>query len=316
MRQRIAPPRLRKGDCIGIIAPASAASSVEKIERGISYLERRGFLVKPGCVVERLLRADAPCGYLAASDDDRARELNQLFSDRSVRAVFSLRGGYGSPRLLRLIDYGLIKKNPKIFVGYSDITALHLALQARSGLITFSGPMVAVEMKDEMDPATEDHFWSMLMKPTKSISLTSETAKPRRVLPEKAHGILLGGNLTMIASLLGTKYTPRWDDAVLFLEDVGEKVYRIDRSMAQLGNASVLSKLRAVLLGYFTDITHDEPSLSLHDVWNHSLDPLRIPIFEDMQFGHAMPKVTLPHGALVTVDARKGIVVTAERVVS
>lgn len=156
----IKPPRLRQGDTIGVIAPASAPTSAEKIEKGVTYLEKMGYRVKPGKHIHELN------GYLAGPDSHRAEDLNGMFADPEIKAIIAVRGGYGSPRILDLIDYDLVRKNPKIFVGYSDCTSLHCAFLRQAGLVSFAGPMVAVEMFEGIDSFTEENFWRLLTDPS------------------------------------------------------------------------------------------------------------------------------------------------------
>lgn len=333
MRLRI-PKRLRPGDCIGIVAPASPASSAEKIQRGIRYLENSGYRITVGKSVEQTTsisdslvgatqrRAQSRSsirsarggrqfairnthGYLSASDQTRADDINAMFADRNVQAIFCTRGGYGSPRILSLLDYNLIRRHPKIFVGYSDITALNLAFHAKCNMISFAGPMVAVEMQTGMDAFTEKLFWEMLTEPKKKFTLTYPINHHVAALSKgKSSGTLLGGNLSMLTSILGTRYAPRFDDSILFIEDVGEKVYRIDRMLAQLRNAGVFEKTNGILLGNFTGITMDDPSLTLDEVFGNYFPGLRKPVISNFPFGHSLPKLTLPIGAVLKVDAK------------
>lgn len=351
MQLRI-PERLRKGDCIGIVAPGSPVLSPEKIYRGVNYLEKLGYKIKLGKSVEcqlnhpqsniisqtippqiNKLRSTPPTGeyelqiaingrrakshgYLAASDRTRADEINTLFADKDVQAIFCTRGGYGSPRILSILDYTLIRKNPKIFVGYSDITALHLAFLKKCRMITFAGPMLAVEMQSKMDTYTEEHFWNVLTRPSEIFSIHAPRENPMSHIVEgAAEGILLGGNLSMLLSLFGTQFLPRFDDAILFIEDVGEKVYRIDRMFAQLKNAGVLENVNGILLGNFSEITKEEPSLELDEVIRHYFSSLNKPVIINFPFGHAVPKATLAMGARVRMNARTHSVKIIQRVV-
>ncbi len=351
MQLRI-PERLRKGDCIGITAPGSPVSSPGKIYRGIDYLEKLGYRVKLGKSVECQLnhqqsniivqtiplqikksrnppptrdselqiaingRRAKSYGYLAASDRTRADDINTLFADKNVQAIFCTRGGYGSPRILPLLDYNLIRKNPKIFVGYSDITALHLAFLKKCRMITFAGPMLAVEMQSKMDTYTEEHFWNVLTRPSENFSIQSPRENPMSHLVKGAvEGILLGGNLSMLISLFGTQFLPRFDDAILFIEDVGEKVYRIDRMFAQLKNAGVFEKVNGMLLGNFSEITKDDPSYELDEVVHQYFSSMNIPVITNFPFGHSIPKATLPIGARVGMNTRTRSIKILQRVV-
>ena len=185
MANVLKPQRLQKGDLIGVISPASAPSSTEKIEKGVRYLESLGYRTRVG------KHAATVHGYLAGTDEERAADLNEMLNDRSVRAIIAVRGGYGTPRLLRLVDYRAAKRDPKIIVGYSDLTALQLALFRKTGLVTFSGPMVGVEMWEKIDPFTEEQFWRIMTSLAKIGTLTNPLEEPATALrPGRATGRL------------------------------------------------------------------------------------------------------------------------------
>lgn len=212
-QNQIKPKALKKGDVIGIVAPASPPSSHEKIIRGAEYLEKIGYRVELG---KNLF---AKRGYLAGYDVARANDINDFFGNKKIKAIFSLRGGYGTPRFLHLIDFNLIKNNPKIFVGYSDITALQLAIFKKTRLVTFSGPMVGVEMWKEFNRFSEDFFWQMLTSKKKlGVAKLQNEVKLNFRTKGIAKGILLGGNLALMNSILGTPYSPNYKDSILFLK--------------------------------------------------------------------------------------------------
>lgn len=274
----------------------------ERLVKGIAYLQSRGFQVKLGRSIyeER--------GYLAGGDQERARDLTDMFADSEVRAVFCTRGGYGTPRILDRLDFELIAGNPKILLGYSDITALQLALFARCGLVTFSGPMVAVEMGRGLDATTEDHLWQMLSSTSAPVKLT-EADDPLAVYhPGRARGRLLGGCLSLVCALLGTPYLPDFSGAILFLEDVGEEPYQIDRKLMQLRLAGVLNQVSGIVLGAFEDCQprSQAPSLSLEDVFRDLLCDLDVPVVSGLPYGHVEKKVTLPLGVEAVLDAEQG----------
>ncbi len=309
----IIPPRLRPGDCIGIVAPASPPLSEESLERGVAHLEGRGFRVKLG---RALAGKGGSTGYLAAPDRIRAGDLHAMFTDASVRAIFCARGGYGAARILPLLDYALVRKNPKILVGYSDVTALHLALFARAGLVTFAGPMVAVEMRRPMDAYTEEHFWDMLMRPVARTRIGPPPGGAfESIRPGTAEGRILGGNLALLASLCGGPFLPRSTGALLFLEDVGEKVYRIDRYLGQLSQAGILRSAAGLLFGAFSGMVPDSPSLTLEEVLRHYARQVRGPVLGNFPFGHETPKCTLPVGARARLSSRAGALTILEPVV-
>jgi muramoyltetrapeptide carboxypeptidase len=289
------PKKLRRGACIGVVAPGSPPSSPEKTERGIAYLKGRGFHVVCGESVS------AHCGYLAGSDALRANDINRMFADPAIDTLICLRGGYGSARLLDLLDYKMMRRNPKIFVGYSDVTALAMALLKKARLLTFAGPMVAVEMNSGMDAFTERTFWNLLMR-QKGTTRLLRFSHDAVLAPGSCEGALIGGNLAVLTSLIGTQYEPDWKGAVLFLEDVGENVYKIDRMFAQLRLCGILNKVAGVLLGGFSSVPLDTPNRDLIEVFQEFLLPLGIPVVQHVPFGHAQTKITLPLGATVRID--------------
>jgi muramoyltetrapeptide carboxypeptidase len=311
------PPRLRKNDVVGIVAPASPPSTTQKIERGVRYLEKIGYRVKLGTHVMEVH------GYLAGNDDQRASDLNTMFGDRQVRAIIAVRGGYGTPRLLEKIDYGLIRRNPKILVGYSDLTALQLAIYKRTGLITFSGPMLGVEFCEGMDPFTEEFFWRLLTSPVPLRTISNPGGRPLTIVrsPSRnssAVGRLLGGNLSMIVSLLGTPFQPRFTNSILFLEEVGEEPYRVDRMLTQLRLAGVFEAVQAMLIGSFIDCVPSNrrrPSLTTDEVLHEMTRNVDVPILSGLAYGHTPRKLTMPIGVRAKVDAATGSVQLLESAV-
>ena len=293
------PLHLRKGDLIGVISPAGPIADHSRIERGVRYLEGQGYRVTVG------EHAAKSTGYLAGEDRERLSDLHAMFRNKKVKAIICVRGGYGTTRLLLFIDYTLIKRNPKILTGFSDVTALQLALWKKCGLITFHGPMLGVEMASPMDPLTEESFWT---------NITSEHAIGPLLLPDepqtlhsgKAAGRLIGGNLSLIVSLLGTPYQPDFSGSILFAEDAGEEPYRIDRMLTQLRNAGILSRTRAILAGQFTNCTPKDgatASLTTDHVLADVAQAAAKPSLSNLPFGHVGRKITLPVGLRVRVDA-------------
>jgi muramoyltetrapeptide carboxypeptidase len=300
----IRPPRLRTGDVIGLISPASPVEDVQRIEDGTRYLERRGYRVKLGRNVGKVQ------GYLAGTDSERVDDLHAMFRDPEVRAVFCLRGGYGVTRILPLLDYELFRTHPKILVGYSDITALLLALFARSGLIGFHGPMVAVDFTGTVDPSTEQSFWDVLSGDVRGRWLPlGEPDKIRVFRGGRATGRLLGGNLSLLAAMAGTPYLPDFRGSILFLEEIGEEPYRVDRMLTQLSQSGVTRGATAVLAGQFTDCVPKEPgrpSLTVEEVLHSFAGELEAPFVAQCRFGHIRSIPTLPIGVRTVVDADRG----------
>ena len=307
------PNALKKGDVIGIVSPASPPSSTEKIFKGAEYLERLGYRVKIGRNTEKIY------GYLAGTDRERASDINEMFADKEVKAIIAVRGGYGTPRLLPLLNYPMIKRNPKILVGYSDLTALQLAIYRKTGLITFSGPMAGVEMFKGIDPFTEEHFWRCVTSTKKLGVFSNPDDRPLTPLSlGKASGVLLGGNLSLVAAIAGSPYLPSFKDSLLFIEEIEEETYRFDRLMSQLRLIGAFRDAKGIIIGELTDVkTGDmtKPFLSVEQVLNDHLTELHKPIVTGLVYGHVPRKLTLPIGIRATLDAKKGQLIAAESAV-
>jgi muramoyltetrapeptide carboxypeptidase len=303
----IKPKRLARGQTIGLIAPASAPAEPDVVRFAADVIRSFGMQVRMGAhVFDRN-------GYLAGTDVDRAADLNAMFADRSIDAVFCLRGGYGASRLLPLLDFDVIGANPKPLIGYSDITALHLAIHARIGLVTFHGPIAAQTFTPytlaEFKRALFGAQWPAVVgAPPPMDAREGQVEKVNRLVslaPGKARGRLLGGNLTLLAHLCGTPYLPDFTDALLFLEDVGEARYAVDRYLTQLWLAGVLGKVRGVVFGKFTEPAaaswlHDR---SLEDVLGERVRALGIPAYMGAMIGHIDDQTTVPIGCMAELDA-------------
>ncbi|MGB9662147.1 MAG: S66 peptidase family protein [Moorellaceae bacterium] len=288
------PRPLQPGDTIGLVAPASPLGNELYLQRGIARLESWGFRV----VLHRPLNTGA--GYLAGSDEERAAELHAMFASPEVRALICLRGGYGSLRLLPHLDYNLIRSRPKIFLGYSDITALHLALVQRAGLVTFHGPMIYPELGGDLHPCTEAALRSTLRGSLSSTTLYCLPHKGFTVVPGRARGRLIGGNLSLLTSTLGTPFEVDTREAILFWEEVNEPLYRVDRMLTQLLLAGKLAAAAGMVIG-------ECPGCGdLEDLLRERLAPVGIPCLYGLPCGHGQPMVTLPLGVLVTLDAGAG----------
>ncbi|MFN7138039.1 MAG: LD-carboxypeptidase, partial [Limisphaerales bacterium] len=271
-------PKLRRGDLIGIIAPASAPSSAEKIEKGVRYFEQLGYRVKVGEHIH------AKHGHLAGTDAQRLHDLNAMLRDPQIKAIFAVRGGYGTPRLLPFVDYKAIQRHPKIIVGYSDITGLQLAIFRKTGLVTFSGPMPGVEFWNKPDPYTEEHFWRLVTFTRKPGKLPQPEDEPMHArVAGRAEGRLLGGNLSLIISNLGTPFSPSYRDAILAIEEITEEPYRADRLLTHLHNAGIFAQLSGLLVGHFTDCEPADPKkphLSMSQVFDEVFAWAKVPTLE------------------------------------
>jgi len=288
------PKALRKGDVIGLISPSSTCAEPEKIEQAVAYLERNGYRVKPS---RYLNQAEHDPSH---TDRYKLHDIHQMFGDADVKAVFCLRGGAGATRLLDSIDYGLIASNPKILVGYSDITALSLSVFAKAGLVNFSGPMIATEL---FAPSsyTEGHFWGMLTDPGYGRSLENFVQHPVRCLkPGSAEGRLIGGNLSVLSSMIGTPYLPSFRGTLMFAEDVNEPAYRIDRMLSHLSNAGLVQKCRGLMFGQFCKNPTDENCDYRFDkMFSYYADrmPEGSPVMTGLSYGHIHELMTIPVGA-------------------
>ena len=300
----VAPRALQPGDTIGLVAPASALSK-PLIQKAVANLSERGYRVTVAA------GSDKKLGYLAGDDGTRAKGINSLLRNPKVRAVVCLRGGYGSPRLLEYVDYGALRRDPKIIVGYSDITALLLAVRQKAGVITFHGPM-GKEWGTGRGPSpyAEDRFWSALTGKGKLEDwcgrIPPGLPKPRALVGGRAEGILTGGNLSVVCALMGTPYAIDTQDAILFIEDVSEKLFRIDRMLNQLRLAGKLKTLRGVVIGAFAGCEKNAEGIERREVFLDYFGGLSIPVVVDFPAGHVADNVTLPLGARVRLDADAG----------
>jgi muramoyltetrapeptide carboxypeptidase len=307
----VRPGRLRPGDTVGLVNPAGTVWEPMAIEIVEESLARLGFKTKRG---SNLL---ARRGYFAGGDDQRAADLNAMFADAEVRAIHCVRGGWGSARLLPLLDWKLIERNPKILLGYSDITTLLLALHAKTGLVTFHGPVAAAQWNPfnvgyirRVLQEAEAVTFENLKEIDEDDDLTVVENRVQTLRPGTARGRLLGGNLTVLTSLIGSGYLPEWEGCILFLEDVEEAPYRIDRLLTQLRLAGILQKARAVIWGQCTDCRPGAGygSLTVTDVLHDHLRPLGVPAWQGAMIGHVEKQFTLPVGLEVEVDATAGTV--------
>jgi muramoyltetrapeptide carboxypeptidase len=305
----IKPGRLSPGQTIGIVAPASAPPDPHAIDRSVAALEGLGFTARLAPRVRNRW------GYLAGNDRDRAGDLMDMFAHPKVDAIFCVRGGYGTPRLLPVLDYDRIRSAPKILMGYSDITALHCALLRKAGLISFHGPMLNSDLiKPKCPSFTLQGMVRTLSTPSPPGSVSQGLRKRMaRVLhPGMAEGRLIGGNLSLLCCIVGTPYEPQFKNRILFFEDVDEKPYRFDRMLTQLLNAGLLQQVAGVAIGT-NEKCHDpkarqcrEYRQTLEDVFIDRLRPLKIPVVMNLPFGHRKENATLPVGARARLDATAG----------
>ncbi len=293
------PGVLRPGDLIALVGPSGPAPR-ERLEAGIAYLEGCGYSVRPG---PHLFDRHH---YLAGTDQQRAADLGAALADPEVRAVFCARGGYGAGRLLDRLDYRAVAADPKIVLGFSDTTGLHLALQARAGLVCFTGSLVSMDLGEDGDAFTREWLWKALTTPGPlgPLPLGGEF---RVLRPGRASGPLRGGCLSLLCSLLGTPYVPDLKGAILLLEDVDEYPYRLDRMLNHLRLAGVLGDIGGLVLGQFKDcFTPEEMGRSpdLEEMVMELTDGLDLPVVAGVPYGHFRTRLVLPLGVRAVLDTQ------------
>jgi muramoyltetrapeptide carboxypeptidase len=305
----IKPARLNFGDVVGVVAPASAPADPKSIDRALRALGKLGFEPKPAAHLR------SRWGFLAGQDRHRADDLMEMFLDESVKAIVCFRGGYGAARLLPLLDYPAIRRNPKIFIGYSDITSLHCALLAKANLVSFHGPMLNSDLlKDNLPEFTRQSFLQTLMRaePPGGISRKYRRKTIQVLSPGTATGPLVGGNISILCASLATPYQPSFRGAILFFEDLNEEPYRFDRMLTQLLNAGLLQQVAGIAVGINKRCADPkarkgrEYRQSLEDVLRERLAPLGVPVVTGLPFGHVPYNATLPVGTRALLDGKNG----------
>ncbi len=308
----IKPKRLNQGDTVAIIAPSSGADD-KQFEKAIQNMTDLGF--KP--ILGKHAREIN--GFLAGTDEQRIADIHWAFSDKEIDAVWCVRGGYGLSRILPRIDYALIKKNPKIFMGYSDITALHLAIHENTGLVTFHGPVASSTYADY----PKKYVINTLITPVvpDKIELSPDNVakgtllyKTQVITSGKARGRLIGGNLSLLSALAGTPYALRnIKGKLLFIEDVGERPYRLDRMFTQLKQSVNLKELAGIALGIFEGCeAPDAKSQTVIDVVKDQLGSLGIPVIYGLSFGHIRDQFTFPLGVQAELDTGNSTITLLE----
>lgn len=300
----IRPQALKPGDTIAIVAPAGPVD-VEKLKVYVTQLEQAGYRVQMSETIGR------KSTYLAGTDDERVNELNQAIRDSQVRAIFPARGGYGLTRILDKIDYEALAKDPKVIIGYSDLTALHLAVARHVGLVTFHSPMPMSDLWKGRAPEVS-YAGDLFLRTLEQSRYSSGTVgyeipypanhRPEALAKGKATGRLLGGNLTLITATLGTEYAIQPQGIVLFLEDIEEAPYRVDRMLSQLRLCGVLEQVSGVVLGDFTYKNGSEKK-QMEAVFRDYFDGAKYPVIWNFPVGHIAENATLPQGVLVELDA-------------
>ena len=305
--KKIRPKRLKKGDTIGIVAPACHFDP-ENFRKGVKCLKEMGFKVKFDPIIFKKYWT------LAGKDITRAKQINRMFADKEVKAIFCAQAGYGSIRTIPYLDAKIIAKNPKIFVGYSDITVLLYYLQKIAKMIVFHGPVVSGEIHKDMNSGTMFSLIKTISEPCPIGEITSPTIKCLR--PGKARGPIIGGNLSLIISTIGTPYDLNTDNKILFLEDVGEELEGIDSHLCHLKLAGKLAKVKGIIFGKMEDcMDFSGAKYSIKDVLSDLLADLNIPIVYGFPSGHrtgGVLNLTLPLGVSVTLESEKEKIIINE----
>lgn len=314
----IFPKPLQKGDCVGIIAPSSSVTPQEHI-LCVKILEEKGYKVLEG----KTLKNDISLyGYLAGAAKERADDMNEMFANSKVKAIFCIRGGYGSAELLEYLDYKMIAQNPKIFVGYSDITSIHIALQKYCKLITFHGPMVKSDLLAITEGEVEEDIIKRIKREAEHIYMMESLhaacnmktyivfknapGQELQVIQEGvAKGRLVGGNLSVLVRSLGTPYAPDFKEKILFLEEVGESIPKIHMYLLQMYHAGIFKEINGILLGNFTGCTNkgfDTP-MKVQEFLNAWFFRFEVPVIGNVTSDHRFPMGTLPLGAWCEMKA-------------
>lgn len=298
----IRPKPLKKGDKIGLIGPSSPTPK-DRIAPSIKIMKELGFEVVLG-------ESCTGChGFLSGTDEMRANDINKMFEDKSIKGIFAIRGGYGSARLLDMLDYEIIKKNPKVFAGYSDVTTLHNAFNKKCKLITFHTPMPSTELYKGVDCYTMNYFKKNIFSDEPLGVLKNPDGEEFKTLVAgKAKGGLVGGNLSLVVSSVGTPYEINTKGKILFLEDVDEVPYKIDRMLLQLKQCGKFKDAAGIILGSYANCEAKEGdnSLSLVEVFEELIKPECKPTIYNVACGHTMPTMSLPLGAKAMIDGDKG----------
>lgn len=314
----IKPKRLRPGMTVGLVTPASNVPEDQDLQTAMDLVRSLGFTAKPAPNLFSRTQ------YLAGTDAERAGDLNAMFADSEVDAIFCVRGGYGSGRLLRYLDYDVIAANPKIILGYSDITAILNAIHLRTGLVAFHGPIAGGNLSDY----TYEQYRRVLLEPSSNTAIGEPPAFETRpgvvdwenrltpIVAGSAEGHLVGGNLSLMVTLLGTPFEPNFDGAILFLEDVSEPPYSVDRMLTHLWMSGKLERVAGVVLGKFTDADYDSNTFSMEEVMRDRFEPLGIPTLRGTMIGHTEDKTVVPIGIRARLDVDAGTLTLLEAAVS
>ncbi len=301
----IIPQALKKGDIVGLVAPANYTS--KDADYIVEYLVTHGYKVVYGkSFTEKWYN-------FGGTDDVRAQDINEMFANKDIKAIFCVRGGYGTIRIVDKLDYELIKKNPKIFTGFSDITTLLIAITEKTGLVTYHGPMGS-NFK-EIPLETENSMLDVYTNSSKEYNMLSYNNDFSIEKTGIAEGEIIGGNLSLIVASLGTDYEINTDGKILFIEEVGEHTYRVDRMLQQLRLAGKFNNLKGIIIGDFARVTKEaDEDMSLDDVFKENFKDLKIPIIKGLKSGHVRPFITVPIGAKAKINTSNNEIIIKKTV--
>jgi muramoyltetrapeptide carboxypeptidase len=309
------PVALLRGQTVGIISPSAASADRMEYTFAKEAMEAMGLKVKVGSNFKNRF------GHLAGTDEERAADFNAMFADPEVKAIICLRGGSGAARILPLIDYEQVKANPKPLLGYSDITALHCALYSQTGLISFHGPNGSGSWNSFHANQFQQLFFDQKLlsfknEVTKGDDLVAKGNRIQTLTKGTAEGKILGGNLTVLTALSGTPYYPDFQDSILFIEDVGEDPYRIDRMMSTLKLNGTLGKIKGFVFGQCSDCKPGSGygAFTVDQIMDQYIIPLNIPAYIGAMIGHISKQFIIPVGARVRLNADQGSITLLEKV--
>ncbi|WP_175989374.1 LD-carboxypeptidase [Bacillus sp. Marseille-Q1617] len=291
--------KLKHGDTVGIVAPASPPKK-EALEKAITFLEGLGLVVKMGSSVLN------EYGYLAGTDEERAEDIHTMFSDSAINAIICACGGYGTGRLVSKLDYELIARNPKIFWGYSDITFLHTAIHQKTGLVTFHGPMLSSDVGlPDVHELTKQSFGQLFE--TKNVEFTHKSSPLHTVVEGNASGPVIGGNLTLLVSTLGTEYEVDTKGKIFFIEDIDEEPYKVDRMLNQIKMAGKFQDAEGIIIGDFKNCGPDKrkESLTLDQLFEEHIKPADKPAMKGFLIGHSSPCLAIPVGSVGRMNTKE-----------
>ena len=296
------PKKLEKGGTVGLICPSSPISEERKIQC-LDVIENLGYKVK---AADNLTSNVG--GYMAGSGKVRGEWINRMFADPEVDAIFCIRGGDGGTRAYEYIDIDIVRANPKIFVGYSDVTTMHLLFNQKADLVTFHGPMVSSNMVDSFDEETNESFFKTINAEAGFAFKNPEGVEIKTLKEGKAEGILTGGNLSLLSASIGTPYEVDTDGKILFIEEVAEPITKIEKWIYHLRNAGKFRQCKGVILGQFTEMENSDENYDYKCCIKDALEGLDIPVMYDIQSGHGQQIMTLPLGAVCKMDTTSAII--------